>query len=141
MKEVAEVTDKNASIGMKGAFTEENTSGSRGKPFLGEEVVVVLRKGFLYSPIKKPSCLYSAKLLLLILNKLFSKAKKGVPWWYYTTQSFFSSYFKKSPVSHLHKTIFFQLIKASYKETTSEQLTENHYSELSYKIKDTSICL
>lgn len=31
------------------------------------------------------------------------------------------------------ETTFFQLIQASYKETTSEQLTENHDSESSYK--------
>lgn len=38
MKEVAdEMRDKNASIGLKGDFTVESTSGSSKEPFLGEE--------------------------------------------------------------------------------------------------------
>lgn len=62
----------------------------------GRRVVVVLNWRFLYGPIRKPSCLYSRKLLRCILNKLFFKARKGIPWCYYTTQSSFPSISKKA---------------------------------------------
>lgn len=58
MKEVAEVTDKSASIGMKGAFTEENTSGSRGEPFLGEEEWLLSQEKDFYIVLSRSQVAY-----------------------------------------------------------------------------------